>query len=252
MANLMEPVDIEILWQDNLALVVNKPAGLLTQAPAEIASLESRLRALPNLGTYLAFAHRIDRPVSGAVLVARNVRAARRFGEQFQSRKIGKTYLAIVAGQVKPWTGEWIDWMRKIPGQAQAEIVAPDAPGGRQAILNYQVIQSLCLPNGQPASLLEIELQTGRMHQIRLQCAVRGFPLLGDALYQSPPQQSPPQHPFGTEATSDRERLIALHARRLTFHHPKTGVRTTVTAPLPQYWFSNVEELSLSGESEAS
>jgi len=246
MANSMDTAELEILWQDNLALVVNKPAGLLTQAPAEIESLESRLRALPNLGTYLAFAHRIDRPVSGAVLIARNVRAARRFGEQFQSRKIGKTYLAIVAGQVKPWTGEWIDWMRKIPGQAQAEIVAPDAPGARQAILNYQVIQSLCLPSGHPASVLEIELQTGRMHQIRLQCAARGFPLLGDALYQSPPL-----HGFGAEVTSDRERLIALHARRLTFHHPKTGVRTTVTAPLPTYWFSNVEQLSLSGESEA-
>ena len=108
---------LQILWEDSAAMVVNKPSGLLTQGAAGVPSLETILRAqvaskCEANSPYLAFAHRIDRPVSGALLIAKNVRAARRFGAQFQSRKIGKCYLAIVVAHSN---------RRRIPGSIGCE-----------------------------------------------------------------------------------------------------------------------------------
>jgi 23S rRNA-/tRNA-specific pseudouridylate synthase len=126
-----------------------------------------------------------------------------------------------VSGLVEPPGGTWVDQVRKIPGRPRAEIVGPDHEEGRQAILHYRTLGS-----NQWGSVLEIELETGRMHQIRIQAASRGHPVLGDAEYGS-------TVPFGPQYEDVRLRAIALHARTLAFRHPATRRDVVLTAPLP-------------------
>lgn len=223
----MEPA---VLHLDPALLAVVKPAGLLTQAPLGIDSLEWRVKqwlkdrdGRPGQ-IYLGIVHRLDRPVSGVILFARNVRAARRLSQQFEGRLVRKQYLALVEGQVAPEAGQWTDFLAKIEGQARSEVVPPGHPDGRLAILRYQVRQRLA-----DRTLLEIELETGRTHQIRVQAASRGHPLVGDALYGA-------RTPFGPEVEDERQRWIALHAAQLRFRHPLTREFLTLTAPLPPAW----------------
>lgn len=226
----MEPADIEVLYHCGPCLVVNKPPGILTQAPAGIDSLEQRIKAYLKAqekktgNVYLGVPHRLDRPASGAMVFARHVRAARRLAEQFEARTVQKIYWACVEGQVSPERGTWEDHVRKIPNQAQAEIVPTDHPEGRIAVLHY------CTLGVSPwGTWLEIELETGRMHQVRVQAASRKHPLLGDSQYGS-------TVPFGPQADDPRLRVVALHARRLAFRHPMTHEPVEITAPLPSAW----------------
>jgi 23S rRNA pseudouridine1911/1915/1917 synthase len=222
-----------VLFEDNHCLAVSKPAPLLTQGvPYGIPTLEAAVKAYlkeryqkPG-NVYLGIPHRLDRPVSGVVLFARNTKAARRLAEQFQKRQVTKIYWAAVEGDVQPADGEWTDWLLKIPEEARAERVARDTAGAKQAVLRYRRL--LAGPDG---TLLEVQPETGRMHQIRVQAAVRGWPVLGDALYGS-------GRPFGPPAALPRDRAIALHARRLIFLHPIRYEPITLTAPLPEAWRS--------------
>lgn len=223
---------IDILLEDGPVLVVNKPGGLLTQAPPGIDSLEARIKsflkhrdAKPGK-VYLGVPHRLDRPASGAMVFAKHSRAARRIAEQFEGRLVQKTYLAIVAGEVAPAAGTWTDHIRKVPDRAEAQIVPPNHPDGREAVLHYDVLSTLASP---AASVLRITLETGRMHQIRVQAAARGHPLFGDAQYGS-------AVPFGPREDDARRRWIALHAVRLAFRHPMTREPVAVEAPLPEPW----------------
>ncbi|MEX2188848.1 MAG: RNA pseudouridine synthase [Pirellulales bacterium] len=226
----LEPPCVDLLYESGPCLVVNKPSGVLTQAPPGIDSLETRLkeflRAREQLEgkVYLGVPHRLDRPASGAMVFARHPRATRRLADQFEARTVEKTYWACVAGRVEPSEGTWRDFMRKIPDQPRAEIVAEDHPDARIAVLHYRTIGAT--PNG---SLLEISLETGRTHQVRLQAASRGFPLLGDEQYGS-------TIPFGKQHVDLRERAIALHARRLALSHPTTRESVSVVAPLSAAW----------------
>lgn len=221
---------VEILYEVGPCLVVNKPAGVLTQAPPGIDSLESRIKQFLKVRdqkpgkVYLGVPHRLDRPASGAMVFAKHVRAARRLSEQFEARVVRKLYWAWVSGHVSPADGVWRDWIRKVPEQARAEIVAPDQPDAREAVLHYRTLATV--PAG---SWLEIELETGRMHQIRVQAGSRGHPLWGDALYGSTVE-------FGELSADVRLRAIALHARRLEFRHPMTHEPVAVEAPPPAYW----------------
>ena len=158
------------------------------------------------------------------VLFARNTKAARRLAEQFQQHQVRKVYWAVVDGEVTPDAGTWEDWLRKHADQARSERVQPDDPMARHAILTYRR-----LGGGPGWTLLEIEPQTGRMHQIRVQAAVRGWPVRGDVLYGS-------QETFGPPAELPRDRIIALHGRSLTFLHPIRYEPITVEASLPEGW----------------
>jgi 23S rRNA pseudouridine1911/1915/1917 synthase len=120
--------------------------------------------------------------------------------------------------------GRWEDWLLKLPEQARTERVPPDTPRAKHAVLAYR-----CLGVGNGCTLLEIRPETGRMHQIRVQAATRGWPVLGDVLYGS-------RQPFGPPAPLPRDRAIALHARSLTFLHPIRYEPVTITAPLPAFW----------------
>jgi 23S rRNA pseudouridine1911/1915/1917 synthase len=232
--------DLVILYEDNHCLAVAKPAPLLTQGvPPGIPTLESLAKAYlkdryhkPG-NVYLGIPHRLDRPVSGVVLFARNTKAARRLAEQFQSRQVRKVYWAVVeraapgtpGGDLPSPEGVWEDWLLKVAEEARSERVSADVPGARRAVLRYRRLEA-----GADGALLEIEPETGRMHQIRVQAAVRGWPVRGDFLYGA-------RLPFGPgPADLPRDRVIALHARSLTFLHPIRYEPVTVTAPLPAYW----------------
>jgi RluA family pseudouridine synthase len=226
----MDDRGFSILYDEGPCLVVNKPAGLLTQAPLGIDSLEFRVKRFIKAREgktgeiYLGVPHRLDRPVSGAIIFARHVRAARKISEQFEGRMVRKVYWAFVGGQVAVPEGTWTDYLKKIDGEPRTVVVGQDDPQGKLAILHYRVQQYL--PQG---TLLEIELETGRTHQIRVQCSSRGLPLLGDSLYGSP-------QTFGPWSEDERERLISLHARRLSLRHPMTREPIDIQAPLPPLW----------------
>ncbi len=222
-----------LLITDHL-IAVNKPSGLATQAPSGIDSIEVRVkrflaqrkdhRAGGLARTYLGVPHRLDRPASGAMVFALDKKAARRLAEQFQRRQVKKTYWALVSGRGLPKQGTWTDWMRKIPDEARSEICEPEDPGAQSAVLHFRVLEST-----DQQTMLEINLETGRTHQIRLQSANRGYPILGDSLYGS-------SEWFGPLVHDARRRGIALHARELVICDPGTGKALTLVAPVPDSW----------------
>ena len=228
MNTLPEP---EIVYQQRGIIVFNKPPGVLTQAPPGIDSLELRARQFltrddpAKSKIYLTPIHRLDRPVSGLVVFARNVRAAKRVSTQFQNRTVLKKYLARVQGQPEadPAGGQVTleNFMRKIPDEAKSETVPENHPDAKHAALKYEVRET-----GDESSLVEIELLTGRTHQIRLQFADRGHPVLGDSLYDS-------AVPFGEQTVDLRQRQIALHAWRIEFDHPIDDERVELTVDPP-------------------
>jgi RluA family pseudouridine synthase len=221
---------LEILYDSGPCLVVNKPSGLLTQAPAGIDSLEVwvkefyRQREGKEGKIYLGLPHRLDRPVSGAIVFARHVRAAQRLSSQFENRTVTKVYWAFVEGTVQLDEGTWIDFLHKRHGMAQAIVVPEDDPRGKQAVMHFRVLARTSV-----GTWLEIQLETGRTHQIRVQAASRGHPVVGDAQYGS-------TAPFGEQFADERLRAIALHARQLGFNHPMTGEAVDIVAPPPIPW----------------
>ncbi len=257
-SNRRETLPIEllsdaILYEDPHLLAVNKFAPLLTQAPAGIPSLESLVKAYIKeryakpAGVYLGIPHRLDRPVSGVVVFARNTKAAQRVHLQFQERQAKKIYWAIVEGDVQGDAGVWDDWLRKIAEESRTVKAEEGEDGAKRATLEYRVLKrgvfsepeasatgtakTVADADGSERSstLLELRPATGRMHQLRVQAALRGHPILGDTIYGS-------TVPFGLEAELPRDRVIALHARQLTIEHPFTKSELVFVAKLPAYW----------------
>lgn len=226
---MMEP-QYEVLYEAGPMLAVRKPAGLLTQAPEGIDSLEARIKAWIKYserkpgGVYLGVPHRLDRPVSGVMVFARHARAARRLSEQFEGRLVKKIYWACVEGIVTPEAGTWIDQVRKVQGEPKAEVVTGDDPEAREAVLHYRVRGT-----SDNVSWLEVELITGRTHQVRLQASSRGHPVLGDTMYGA-------TRMFGPQYEDERLRAVALHARSLGLRHPMTKDPVTVVAPVSEEW----------------
>ena len=135
----------DILYEDGPCLVICKHAGVLTQAPPGIDSLEVQVKEfLRQRGggedVYLGLPHRLDRPASGVMILATDYNTTRRLGRQFERRKVQKVYWACIEGQIQPEAGTWEDFVYKIPGQARAEVVAADHPGARTAVLHYRTM----------------------------------------------------------------------------------------------------------------
>ena len=228
----MDTSPLDILYDDGPVLVINKPAGVLTQAPAGIDSLEVRVKDFyrrregkpADAEIYLGLPHRLDRPVSGAIVFARHARAAQRLSAQFENRTVSKSYWAFVEGAVIPEEGTWSDYLHKRHGMAQAEVVTAEHPAAKHAVLHYRVRWQ-----SEAGTWLEVELETGRTHQIRIQAASRGHAVVGDSQYGS-------AQAFGDPSLELRDRPIALHARQLSFRHPMTPEQVAIVAPLPRDW----------------
>src|SRR5207237_2158191 len=131
---------------------------------------------------------------------ARNSKSAARLAEQFHLHQVEKIYWAIVGGQLDPPEQNWVDWLLKLPEEARAEVVPPRTTGAKKAVLNVTTLFAA----KDDLSWVEMRPRTGRMHQLRIQAAVRGHPILGDELYGS-------TIPFGPPAELSRDRVIALH-----------------------------------------
>ena len=214
---------MQVLYEDNHLLAVVKPAGLATMglAPGRPTLLDMARQYVKERyqkpgNVYLGVVSRLDTPVSGVVLLARTSKAARRLTEQFRTRVVEKLYWAIVEGVVTPPSGEYADWIGRDDRLRRTNVVRQSLPGAKEARLRYRRLETI--GNN---SLLEIELETGRKHQIRLQLGQRGHPVLGDRKYGSRRE-----FPVG----------IALHARRLVVTHPVKDERLELEAAVPSVW----------------
>jgi len=212
-----------ILYEDNHLLVVDKPAGLATMGVAadrpslleEARSYVKHKYAKPG-NVYLGIVSRLDAPVTGAVLLARTSKAAARLNEQFREGRVEKRYWALVEQPPDPADAACRDWLRHDDRHRRMHIAARTHPDAREARLSYRTLRS-----GPAATLLEIELETGRKHQIRLQLAHRGWPILGDRKYGS---------------TRVFTAGIALHSRFLTFEHPVKRTPIHIESKVPGSW----------------
>jgi len=212
-----------VLYEDNHLLVVIKPAmlptmGVAADRPSLLAQAKDYIREKYNKAgeVYLGIVSRLDAPVTGVLVLARTSKAASRLTRQFRERQVEKTYLALVPGGINPASGELEHHVAKDERHRKVRIVAKDARGASLARLTYDTIEQI----GE-LSLLEIELQTGRKHQIRVQLAETGHPIVGDRKYGSRIA-----FPHG----------IALHARHLAFEHPVRKIAMQFDAPLPAAW----------------
>lgn len=210
---------MEILHHDDHLLVIDKPPGLLAQPdhtgdPDVVTRGKARLADDRGEDPFLAPVHRLDRPASGIMVLARTSAAAKELSRQFRERLVEKRYLVVVEGTLRG-IGTWTDYIAK--PDRQPRLVDPDHPDGKRAVLNWQA-----LAREDNRTLLQIELQTGRSHQIRLQATSRGHPVVGDRRYGA--------------ASSLGTRAIALHHAVLRLDHPAQSRRETFVAEPPDVW----------------
>ncbi len=216
---------LNVIHEDNHLLAVNKPAGLLVQGdrsgdPTLVDAARSYLKdkyAKPG-NVYVGLVHRLDRNVSGVVLLARTSKAASRLAAVFRDGRAEKTYLAVCVGHPAQPAGEARAWLAAA-GDARGVTRAAAEPfaGARESVLEYRVVAA-----DEGRSLVEVRPLTGRRHQIRAQLALLGCPLLGDVKYGAP--HGLPDH------------RLALHAWKLAVPHPVGGGRVELEAPTPADW----------------
>ena len=214
---------LEVLYEDNHLLVVNKPAMLPTMGvgssrPSLLSVAKEYVRGKFNKpgNVYLGVVSRLDAPVTGVVLLARTSKAASRLAEAFRNRAVQKVYWAVVSGRPDPPRGTLEHYLRKDERHRKMHVTNASAADAQLARLHYEVRAT----RGD-LSWVEVQLETGRKHQIRVQLAKLGHPVLGDLKYGSAGQ-----FPLG----------IALHARRLEIEHPIRKEPLQFVAPLPAAW----------------
>lgn len=212
---------MEILYEDNHLLVVNKRAGELVQSdPDGTPALEDGVKAFIKRrdkkpgAVFLGVVHRIDRPVSGAVVFAKTSKALTRMNEMMRDRKIDKRYWAIVDTLPDPTEGTLRHFVARDGRTNKAHVFASKKGDAKEAVLDYVLIAS-----SRNFHLLEVRLHTGRHHQIRAQLAKIGSPIRGDLKYGA--------------ARSNAGGGISLHSRSVSFEHPVTHEQLTVVAPPP-------------------
>ena len=214
---------LEVLYLDNHLLVVNKPPGLLAQGdrtgdPTVLTLGKAVLKEVFDKpgNVFLGLVHRLDRPASGVMVMARTSKAARRLTDQFRQRRPQKRYLALVEGRLD---GKGICDDYLVKEGRQVRVVEAAYPKAKRALLRWH---AMAYHDG--LSLIDVRLETGRPHQVRVQLAQRGRPLLGDFRY-------------GARRPLDG-RNLALHSYRLTVEHPTRHEPITWSAPPPASWHS--------------
>ena len=210
-----------VVYEDNHIIVVNKTASEIVQGDktgdtplSEMVKEYLKVKYNKPGNVFVGVTHRLDRPVSGVVVFAKTSKALSRLNDMFRLGEVKKTYWAIVKDRPKELEGELMHWMVRNEKQNKSYAYDKERPNSKKAILRYKLIG-----HSQNYHLLEVDLQTGRHHQIRCQLAKMGCPIKGDLKYGSP--------------RSNPDGSICLHARRVTFVHPVSKEVIDVTAPLP-------------------
>ena len=211
-----------VLYEDNHVIIVSKRAGEIVQGDktGDVPLLETVKKYVAERynkpgNVFLGLVHRLDRPVSGVVLFARTSKALSRLSELFRTRALRKVYWAIVANEPAQPEGTLTHWLTRNEKTNTARAYDREVPGSKKAVLDYKV-----LARSDRYFLLQIELHTGRHHQIRCQLSKMGCPIKGDLKYGAP--------------RSNPDGSISLHARLLEFEHPVSHIPISVTAPVPQ------------------
>ncbi len=224
----------DILYEDNHIIVVNKQVSDIVQGDktgdiplSEIIKEYIKEKYNKPGNVFLGVAHRLDRPVSGAVVFAKTSKALIRLNEMLRDKKLDKTYWAVVEKRPKIEFGKLVHYLRKNQEKNKSSVVNQKAKGALKAELDYKLIN-----DSDNFSLLEIKLITGRHHQIRVQLAKIGSPIKGDVKY-------------GYKRTNN-DASIHLHSRRLEFIHPVKKTLLKITAPPPDeslwnHFYSNAK-----------
>lgn len=213
---------MEVIYEDNHIIVVNKSSSEIVQGDktgdtplCDTVKEYIRQKYHKPGNVFLGVVHRLDRPVSGIVVFARTSKALARLNEMFRTKDVHKTYWAIVTRRPQEEQGELVHWLVRNERQNKSYAYLKEVPQSKQAILDYRLIGS-----SERYFLLEVDLKTGRHHQIRCQLAKMGCPIKGDLKYGAP--------------RSNPDGSISLHARRIRFIHPVFQKEICIEAPLPK------------------
>jgi 23S rRNA pseudouridine1911/1915/1917 synthase len=238
-----EAIPLDVIYEDDDVVVVNKPAGMVVHAGAGnprgtlVNALLGRGQSLSQGGDILrpGIVHRLDKDTSGIILVAKNDAAHAKLGESFRQRTVKKTYIALVEGLLKEDTGriELVigrDPMRRVRMTARRSAVLADA---REARTDWRVLARI-----DTTTLVEVQLHTGRTHQIRVHFSALRHPVVGDSLYGAALQLH-----VGNTTLPELGRNF-LHAARLGFTQPRTGAWIDLRAPLPRKLHAFLEQLA--------
>jgi 23S rRNA pseudouridine1911/1915/1917 synthase len=243
---IAEEIPLDIVYEDDDLAVINKPAGMMVHAGAGatedarnrgtlVNALLYHFKSLSGVGGELrpGIVHRLDRATSGLMVVAKNDEAHRKLARQFSNREVHKTYVALVHGWPKKDHGTI---RRSISRDVQRRArMTTQLAGGREAVTHYAVARKIDSPYGKFA-VLELKIETGRTHQIRVHMASLGHPVVGDSLYGAP---------AGLNAPSNKKRAAGvpailalgrnfLHSAKLELLHPKTGEKLKFASSLPE------------------
>jgi 23S rRNA pseudouridine1911/1915/1917 synthase len=233
---IAEEIPLDIVYEDDDLAVIDKPAGMMVHAGAGatddarnrgtlVNALLHHLQSLSGVGGELrpGIVHRLDKETSGLIIVAKNDEAHRNLGAQFAAREVKKKYVALVHGWVKKDSGTIAQSISRDPVRRMR--MTARLQGGRAAVTHYRVVRRLDTKFGK-LTLLDVKIDTGRTHQIRVHAAAMGHPVVGDTMYGAPKQAQ------GKSAVIGLPRNF-LHAAELEFRHPRTGVTIALESELP-------------------
>jgi len=214
---------MEVLYEDNHIIIVNKAAGEITQGDktgdkplSDIVKDYIRVKYNKPGEVFLGVVHRLDRPVSGVVLYARTSKALERMNKKFREKEVSKKYWAVVENPPPTNEDTLENFLKKNPEKNKSYVQKNDNNGAKLSKLKYRVLQK-----SDKYTLLEVELFTGRHHQIRVQLSHIGCVIKGDVKYGA--------------RRSNEDASIHLHARELSFEHPVSKEKITINAPVPQH-----------------
>ena len=212
---------MEVIYEDNHLIAVNKTCREIVQGDktgdqplSEMLKAWLKKKYAKPGNVFIGVAHRLDRPVSGVVLFAKTSKALARLNTMFRDGKVKKTYWAIVKNRPPKDEDEVVNWLVRNENQNKSFAFDNERPGAKKAILHYRLVAA-----SDRYFLLEIDLKTGRHHQIRCQLAHLGCPIRGDLKYGY--------------SRSNRDGGISLHARSASFIHPVSQLPVQIVAPVP-------------------
>lgn len=211
-----------VIYEDNHIIVINKTASEIVQGDktgdtplSETVKQYIKEKYAKPGNVFIGVTHRLDRPVSGLVIFAKTSKALTRLNEMFRAGEVKKTYWAVVKNAPKESEGELVHFLVRNEKQNKSYAYDKEVPNSKKAVLDYRLIG-----RSENYYLLEVDLKTGRHHQIRCQLAKMGCPIKGDLKYGSP--------------RSNPDGSICLHARRVRFVHPVSKELIELKAPLPE------------------